>query len=44
VIGTSKGRGFQGVVKRYGFAGGPASHAEPGSTPPATTVFLDIVV
>ena len=26
VIGVSKGRGFQGVVKRYGFAGGPASH------------------
>ncbi len=26
IIGTSKGRGFQGVVKRYGFAGGPASH------------------
>ncbi len=26
VIGLSKGRGFQGVVKRYGFAGGPASH------------------
>lgn len=26
VIGTSKGRGFQGVVKRYGFSGGPASH------------------
>lgn len=26
VIGISKGRGFQGVVKRYGFAGGPASH------------------
>lgn len=26
VIGTSKGRGFQGVVKRYGFGGGPASH------------------
>src|SRR3989344_7847561 len=26
VIGTSKGRGFQGVVKRHGFAGGPASH------------------
>lgn len=26
VIGTSKGRGFQGVVKRYGFHGGPASH------------------
>ena len=26
VVGNSKGRGFQGVVKRYGFAGGPASH------------------
>lgn len=26
VTGTSKGRGFQGVVKRHGFAGGPASH------------------
>lgn len=29
VTGTSKGRGFQGVVKRYGFAGGPNTH---GST------------
>jgi len=29
VVGCSKGRGFQGVVKRWGFAGGPASH---GST------------
>lgn len=26
VIGTSIGRGFQGVVKRHGFSGGPASH------------------
>ncbi len=26
VIGTTKGRGFQGVVKRFNFAGGPASH------------------
>ncbi len=26
VIGTSKGKGFQGVVKRHGFHGGPASH------------------
>ncbi len=26
VIGTSKGRGFQGVVKRHGFRGAPASH------------------
>jgi large subunit ribosomal protein L3 len=29
VTGTTKGRGFQGVVKRHGFHGGPASH---GST------------
>lgn len=26
VTGTSKGKGFQGVIKRHGFAGGPASH------------------
>lgn len=26
VSGVNKGKGFQGVVKRYGFAGGPASH------------------
>lgn len=26
VIGSTKGRGFQGVVKRYNFAGQPASH------------------
>ncbi len=26
VIGTSKGKGFAGVVKRYHFRGGPASH------------------
>ena len=26
VIGTSKGRGFQGVVKRWRVAGGPAAH------------------
>ena len=26
VIGTSKGKGFQGVVKRHGFSGSPASH------------------
>src|SRR5467141_325799 len=26
IIGTSKGRGFQGVVKRHHFAGGPKSH------------------
>ena len=26
VTGTTKGRGFAGVMKRWGFAGGPASH------------------
>ena len=26
ITGTSKGRGFAGVVKRHGFAGSPASH------------------
>ena len=26
VVATGKGRGFQGVVKRYGFGGGRASH------------------
>ncbi len=37
VTGTSKGKGFQGVVKRHGFHGGPRSHGqkhserEPGS-------------
>lgn len=28
VIGTSKGRGFAGVVKRHGFAGGPATRGQ----------------
>lgn len=26
ISGMSKGRGFQGVIKRHGFAGGPATH------------------
>jgi len=26
ISGVSKGKGFQGVMKRYGFHGGPASH------------------
>jgi len=26
VVGTSKGKGFQGVMKRHGFAGGRATH------------------
>ena len=28
VIGTSKGRGFQGGVRRYGFGGGPKTHGQ----------------
>jgi len=37
VSGVSKGKGFQGVVKRFGFGGGRATHGskfhrEPGST------------
>ena len=28
VIGTSKGRGFQGGVKRHGFRGGPRTHGQ----------------
>jgi len=30
VIGTSKGKGFQGVVFRHGFGGGPATHGAKG--------------
>ncbi len=26
ITGTSKGRGFQGVMKRHGYSGGPAAH------------------
>lgn len=43
VIGTSKGRGFQGGVKRYHFAGGPKTHGQsdrhraPGSRGSGTT-------
>lgn len=41
VTGTTKGRGFQGVVHRYGFHGGPATHGntrhrKPGSISPGT--------
>lgn len=28
VIGTSKGKGFAGAVKRYGFGGGPQTHGQ----------------
>jgi large subunit ribosomal protein L3 len=43
VIGTSKGKGFQGGVKRYHFRGGPATHGQsdreraPGSRGSGTT-------
>ena len=41
VTGTTKGRGFQGVVKRHGFGGGPNTHGntkhrEPGAVSPGT--------
>lgn len=41
VTGTTKGRGFQGVVKRHGFSGGPRTHGNtryrrPGSLGPGT--------
>ncbi len=36
VTGNSKGRGFQGVVKRYGFRGRPGSHGHPMSRNPGS--------
>ncbi len=43
IVGTSKGKGFQGAVKRYGFSGGPKTHGQsdrqraPGSVGATTT-------
>jgi large subunit ribosomal protein L3 len=43
VVGTTKGKGFQGGVKRYGFRGGPKTHGQsdrtraPGSIGSGTT-------
>jgi large subunit ribosomal protein L3 len=43
VTGTSKGKGFAGVMKRHGFRGGPKTHGQsdraraPGSIGPGTT-------
>ena len=34
ITGTSKGRGFTGVVKRWGFKGGRASHGDELAGPP----------
>jgi large subunit ribosomal protein L3 len=36
VTGNTKGRGFQGVVKRHGFTGRPASHGHPLKRNPGT--------
>ncbi len=36
VSGTTKGRGFQGVVKRHGFAGPPGGHGHPMSRTPGS--------
>ena len=36
VTGTSKGRGFQGVVKRHGFRGRPGGHGHPMSRTPGS--------
>ena len=36
VTGKSKGRGFQGVVKRHGFAGRPGGHGHPMSRNPGS--------
>jgi large subunit ribosomal protein L3 len=36
VTGITKGRGFQGVVKRHGFAGRPGGHGHPKSRTPGS--------
>jgi large subunit ribosomal protein L3 len=36
VTGTTKGRGFQGGVKRHGFSGRPATHGHPMSRTPGS--------
>ena len=36
VTGTTKGRGFQGVVKRHGFRGRPGSHGHPRARNPGS--------
>jgi large subunit ribosomal protein L3 len=36
VVGNTKGRGFQGVVKRHGFRGRPGSHGHPKARNPGT--------
>jgi large subunit ribosomal protein L3 len=36
VTGTSKGKGFQGVMKRHGFGGRPGSHGHPKARNPGS--------
>jgi large subunit ribosomal protein L3 len=36
VTGTTRGRGFQGVVKRHGFGGRPGGHGHPKSRTPGS--------
>lgn len=36
VVGTSKGRGFSGVIKRHGFHRGPMSHGSRNVRPPGS--------
>ena len=40
VFGITKGRGFQGVVKRHGYSGGPASHGPRFGRWPGSVSFM----
>jgi len=41
VVGTSIGKGFQGVVKRWKFKGGPATHGSMGHRAPGSIGHTD---
>ena len=41
VIGTSKGKGFQGTMKRHNFSGGPRSHGSMTHRQPASSGSTD---
>jgi len=41
IVGTSKGKGFAGAVKRYGFRGGPATHGSKVHRAPQSTGATD---
>jgi large subunit ribosomal protein L3 len=40
IFGTTRGRGFQGAVKRHGFAGGPSSHGSMFKRRPGSMSFM----